>query len=202
MHQQSGWQLKLGERGRPLGARIAALVDARKTLEGKLPAMLPPDMKAGLDGRRHGLVEDGVPAALADRLALLDTAYIVPEASLVARSAKAGLVEATRALLAVSDAFRIGRIEESSRAISQNDYFDGLALSRAYDMIGDARRGMAIAALTQFGNADDPVGSWLAAGGERIARARERLQALTEGGDLTLSRFTVAAGLMTDLAGL
>ena len=30
-------------------------------------------------------------------------------------------------------------------------------------------------------------------------RTRERLQGLTEGGDLTVSRLTVAAGLMADL---
>jgi glutamate dehydrogenase len=33
----------------------------------------------------------------------------------------------------------------------------------------------------------------------RISRTRDRLQSLTEGGDITVSRLTVAAGLMSDL---
>ena len=45
----------------------------------------------------------------------------------------------------------------------------------------------------------DPVAAWLEAGGDRIAKTRERLQALTEGGDITVSRLSVASGLMSDL---
>jgi glutamate dehydrogenase len=111
-------------------------------------------------------------------------------------------VAAARAFFAVSEAFRIARIEEAARSISPPDYYDGLALSRATDMIGAARRGIAVAALTAFGKADDPVARWLEAGGERIARTRERLQALTEGGDITVSRLSVASGLMGDLTGI
>jgi glutamate dehydrogenase len=58
---------------------------------------------------------------------------------------------------------------------------------------------MAAAALAGHGGAKEPVEAWLEAGGARVARTRERLQALTEGGDLTVSRLTVAAGLMSDL---
>ena len=56
--------------------------------------------------------------------------------------------------------------------------------------------------LTDAGAKGDPVAAWLDAGGERIARARERLVALTEGGDITVSRLTVASGLMSDMTGL
>ena len=49
---------------------------------------------------------------------------------------------------------------------------------------------MAVAALAGFGKAGDPVAAWLEAGGERIAATRERLQALTEGGDITVSRLS------------
>ena len=87
------------------------------------------------------------------------------------------------------------------RSISVTDYYDGLALSRAADMIGAARRGIAVSALSAFGTASQPVGAWLEAGGERIARTRERLQALTEGGDISVSRLSVASGLMSDLTG-
>ena len=58
------------------------------------------------------------------------------------------------------------------------------------------------AALTGFRKAGDPVAAWLEAGGERIGKARERLQALTEGGEITVSRLSVASGLMSDLTGI
>ena len=37
---------------------------------------------------------------------------LIPDIALVAKTAKADLVEAAKAFFAVSDAFRIGRIEE------------------------------------------------------------------------------------------
>jgi glutamate dehydrogenase len=58
---------------------------------------------------------------------------------------------------------------------------------------------MAVAALTSHAKASDPAASWLEAGGDRVVRARDRLQALTEGADMTVSRLTVAVGLMADL---
>jgi glutamate dehydrogenase len=66
-------------------------------------------------------------------------------------------------------------------------------------MISTARNDMAAAALSRFGKQADPVATWLEAGGERVARVRDRLQALTEGGELTVSRLTVASGLISDL---
>ena len=68
-------------------------------------------------------------------------------------------------------------------------------------MIDAARRGITISVLCDHGSGDDPVGAWQEANEGRIRRTRERIQALLESGDLTVSRMTVAAGLMGDLAG-
>src|SRR6185437_14137391 len=137
----------------------------------------------------------------AERLALGDIAELIPDISLVAQAARSDLATAAKAFFAVSDAFRIARMEDVARSLTPSDYYDELALSRATDTIDAARRGMAVAALAGFGAAADPVAAWLEAGGGRVMRVRERLQGLTEGGDITVSRLTVASGLMSDLTG-
>ncbi|TIP21966.1 MAG: hypothetical protein E5X92_10135, partial [Mesorhizobium sp.] len=139
---------------------------------------------------------------LAEKLALAEVSDLIPDIALTARTANADIVSAARAFFAVSDAFRIPRVEEAARSIMPPDYYDQLALSRATDTIGAARRGIAVAALTGHGKAADPVAAWLEAGGEQVGRIRERLQALTEGGDITVSRLSVASGLMSDLTGM
>lgn len=130
---------------------------------------------------------------------MLDATQLVPDIALVAAAARSQLTAAAQAFFAVSEAFRIPRVEEAARGITPADYYDGLALSRATDMIAAARRGIAVKALAGHRKAADPVAAWLEAGGERVARTRERLVALTEGGELTVSRLSVAAGLMADL---
>ena len=63
---------------------------------------------------------------------------------------------------------------------------------------GMARRGMTERVIRAHGKDKAPVEAWLEAGGERMRRVRERLQGLTES-ELSVSRLTVAAGLMHDL---
>jgi hypothetical protein len=74
-----------------------------------------------------------------------------------------------------------------------SDYYDQLALSRAADTIGASRRGIAVAAPPAMPIRRSCGGM---AGGrrERVNRIRERPQALTEGGDITVSRLSVASG--------
>ncbi len=196
----TAWDLKNGLEVEQIGKQVEALRDARKALTSRLTDLAPPDMRDRFAARRDMLVAAKVPAALADRLALIELAELVPDVALVAHLARAGIVEAAKAYFAVTDALRISRIEEAARALSPSDYYDAMALSRAEDMIDAARRAIAVAALKDHGKTADPVAAWIAAGGPRMGNLRERLQALTEGGDITVSRLTVAAGLMADLA--
>ena len=196
----TAWDLKNGSATASLGEQIAELQAARATLEPKLRSMLPDFTLERIEERRHALFKGGAPEKLAERLALIDASALISDIALVAKTAKADLVEAAKAFFAVSDAFRIGRIESAARSITPTDYYDGLALTRAGDTIAAARRGMAVAALSGRGKSDNPVGDWLEAGGQRIGKVRERLQALTEGSELSVSRLSVAAGLMADLS--
>ncbi|AEH85662.1 NAD-glutamate dehydrogenase [Mesorhizobium opportunistum] len=198
----SGWYLKNDAGMAPLGQRIAELQEARKALEPKLVSLLPAFSRERIEEKRHGLFKAGAPDRLAGQLALSEVAELIPDIALTARTAGADIVAAAKAFFAVSDAFRIPRVEDAARSITPSDYYDQLALSRATDTIGAARRGIAVAALTGHADTADPVVAWLEAGGERVARIRERLQALTEGGDITVSRLSVASGLMSDLTAM
>lgn len=198
----SRWYLRNQAAEGSVDNEIAALAAARHALEPKLAELLPAFNQARLAERRDAFLADGASEGLAERLALADVAELIPDISLVAKAAKADIATAAKAFFAVSDAFRIARIEDAARAIVPADYYDELALSRATETIDSARRGIAAAALTGFADAADPVAAWLDAGGERVARIRERLQGLTEGGDLTVSRLSVASGLMSDLTGM
>lgn len=196
------WQLKHGDASQPLTERIAALSGARDALQPVIADLLPEVLAAGLTERSHAYFKAGAPDPLSANLALLDILHLVPDIALVAQTSGADLQAAARAFFAVTDLFRIGKIEEAVRSIVSTDYYDGLALARASDLIGVARRAIAGAALATAPQDADAVAHWVEEGMTRVARTRERLQALTEGGDLTVSRLTVAAGLLADLAGI
>ena len=99
-------------------------------------------------------------------------------------------------------AFRLGRIEDAARKIPVGDYYEGLALSRATDVIAQARRDMAVSALMRFGKESDPAQAWFDSSGERLNETRKRMSAIVESGELSVSRLAVASGLMADLSAL
>lgn len=199
IHAETAWFLKNDTASRPLEDRIEALRKARRALEPKLPDMLPDTIRQRQAERAHALSKSGAPDELARRIAYLHVAELIPDIARVAERAGSELPTAARAFFAVTEAFRIGRIADAARAISPSDYYDGLALSRATDAISTARRDITVAALSHNGKERNPVEEWLKAGGSRVERTRDRLQSLTETGDITVSRMTVAAGLMGDL---
>ncbi len=201
VHLASGWFLKNDLSNKKIGAEVESLRKARRTLEPKLASLLPEFVQHGQAERVESLVQSGVPRELADRIAQLHIAELIPDIALVAASAKVELEIAAAAFFAVTEIFRIGRISEAARSISIADHYDELALTRVSDQINAARRGIAVLALTSFPVSATPVQEWVEAGGQGTERARGRLQSLTESGEITLSRLMLASGLMSDLAG-
>ena len=199
VHVGTAWQLKNGDASLGLAERVAALRAARRTLEPLLAGLLPEAGRSRLAEAAAEAEAAGAPRTTAQRLASLVLSEFVPDVALLAARSDATLERAAAAFMAVTEAFRIGRIEAAAWGIAPADYYEGLALARAGDVIDAARRAIAVAALKAAPTARDAVAEWLAAGGEKVARTRERLQALTESGEITVSRLVVAAGLLDEL---
>ncbi|MCV0394308.1 MAG: NAD-glutamate dehydrogenase [Rhizobiaceae bacterium] len=198
----SGWLLKNEPAGGGIAPEVERLRSLRKALEGRLSKLAPSFLREQLEERAHAAFKSGASEKLAERIALLPLTEHLPDIGLVGAMSDTEPLSAAKAFFAVTETFRIGRMEVAARAIQPTDYYEGLALSRAGDMIDRARRSLAVSALTGHGKSADPVAAWLEAGGERIAHAREKLSSLTDAADITVSRLTVAAGLMTDLTAM
>jgi len=195
----TAWFLKNDHSTDPVGERIAVIMEARKALTGQLPDLMPAEIRARLERRQERYRAAGAPDELAEGIALALAERAIPDIVKVARQAEVDIVAAAKAFYVVADAFRLSRIEDAARSLAATDYYDGLALGRALDTLDSAGRAIAVAALKADGDGEG-VHRWLEAGGERVARARERLRGLTESGEISVSRLSVAAGLMHDLA--
>ena len=75
-----------------------------------------------------------------------------------------------------------------------------MALTRAVADIATARRDITVAALVEQKKERNPILAWQEQDRERVARAGDQLKLLTEKGETTLAKITVAAGLLSDLA--
>jgi glutamate dehydrogenase len=153
-----------------------------------------------LASRASALEEQGVPATLAREILLLPTLALVPEIMLIADRTGETMARASESYFAVTDRFRINRLIVAGERIATSDHYESLALSRSLQQIASARRDIVIAAITAHPKEKKPVEAWHGSDRVRVNRIGTELVSLSESGDLTLPKITVAAGLLGDLA--
>ncbi|MBC7280250.1 NAD-glutamate dehydrogenase [Hoeflea sp.] len=196
----TSWALKTGAAQGDLGAAIKSMQAGVAKLGGALEAAMPEFMRNEAETIQSELVSESVPADLAGQIAGLGGLTLAPDICHVAAFSKTDLKRATEAFFAVTDAFRVGRIVAAVDRIPVSDHFEGLALARGLDEIFEARRIIAATALDGNPKASDPAGDWLTANKDRISHVRGQILTLTDTGELSVAKLTVAAGMLSDLA--
>jgi glutamate dehydrogenase len=173
-------------------AGIAALVDV-------LDTVLPPEAAAARATRATELGASGVPAALAKRLADIPELTAAPDLVLIADRTGKPIDAIAATYFAAESHFRIDRVAAAARGVPVADYFDRLALDRALDSIGGAERRLTAAMVETGSSGAEAVEAWVAPRKAEVERIRSAIHQIA-GSGLTLSKLTVAASLLGDLA--
>ncbi|MGN6101724.1 MAG: NAD-glutamate dehydrogenase, partial [Devosia sp.] len=180
-----------------LAARYAlGVADIRRALGAVLPTAIDTD----LGERTTGLAAQGVPMELARQLAELPVIGAASDISLVANRTGSEVLDAARSYFAIVELFGLGRLAAAAERLKPADRFDRMALDRAAANLSRAQRDLASDVLgAGSGLVEDRLRAWRAARETAISRATAAVAEVTQGG-LTVSRLSVAAGLLADLA--
>jgi glutamate dehydrogenase len=155
---------------------------------------------AGVRDRHIGdLTRGGVPDALAREIANLPLLKAAPDIILVADRAKKSITEVTATYFATEAFFQLDRVAAAVPGIVVSDYFDRLALDRALDSIGDAERRLTSAMVGHGAAGAGAVEAWVKPRRAEVERIRAAIHEIA-GSGLTLSKLTVAASMLGDLA--
>ncbi len=145
------------------------------------------------------LAQAGVPEPLARRLAYLPILAAAPDIVLVAERTGRSIADVTATHFAAQSYFRLDRIARAARGIAVADYFDRLALDRSLDSIGEAERRLTSLVLQDGAAGPAAVETWARARADEVERTRAAIHAIA-GSGLTLSKLSVAASMLGDLA--
>jgi len=169
-------------------------------IRAALPGLVPPDLLASIEARAAAFEAGGAPREISRAIAELSALSLGCDIVLVAGRAGTSTNETAEALFGVMARFGLGRIIEAGNGIVLADRFDRMALDRALANLMRALRDLTADVLAA-GDADTAarLTAWHGARPEAIDRAVGAVADLTEG-DITVSRLTVAAGLLSDLA--
>lgn len=196
----SRWALKTGAHSLPINPTVEALQSAVESIGSTIPSLLPAFMMSETERWYDRTVSHGVPKKLATRLSQLPSLALIPEIMQISATSGADLKKTAKTFFDVTEMFRIGRMDAAAHQANINDHYEALAIARSLDEITAARRQITTLALENFGSETDPVSKWHSADQIRIDRGSDRISELIDGGEISIARLTVAAGMMGDIA--
>ena len=195
LYREALWFLRNGNVG---ATDVAALVERHKTgvetLRGAGVGLLSEKERAALAARVSALVTHGVDTDLAQRIGQLPVIGNASDIVLVAERGGVSIEAAAKAFFGAAGLFDLFRIVEEGRNIALADRFDRMALDRALANLMRALRDLTADVL----KAGD-LSTWQSQHEAGIVRTVKAVTELT-GGAATVSRLSVAAGLLADLA--
>jgi glutamate dehydrogenase len=200
LNRNVAWFLRHAIAGTNLSDMISRNRSGFQLLKAELTKVGTP----GALGRLEQLVSDlvglgvarGLAADIAHLIVLADTPAIVDIARVSGRS----IPEAAQAFLAVGDRFGIDDLLGRMSQIKVADDYDRLAIAGAEGTFADARHSMALAVLGASGSGQPDLEAWAAHQPERVKSAEQALAAIMAAPELTVSRLTVAATRLADIA--
>ena len=178
--------------------------DGIAQVEAALDGALSKQALATRDAQVAALVKASVPDALARRIASLSALKAAPDIVLVADQGHKPVGEVTATYFATEAFFQLDRVIGAVPGIVVSDYFDRLALDRALDSIGDAERRLTAAMVGNGKSGEGLAGAgavdeWVKPRRTEVERIRAAIHEIA-GSGLTLSKLSVAASLLGDLA--
>lgn len=171
-------------------------VDAIRELLGRA---VPQVIAQSIADQAVGFIEGGAPRDLARRIAELSALTLASDIVLVAERRGASISDATAAYFQVLSLFRLGRITEQGGRIALSDRYERMALDRA---LANLMRAQCDLTSDVLASGDGSVATRFAAWHDPRAGEIDRIVAMVTDlieGDLTVSRLSVAAGLLSDL---
>ncbi len=164
-----------------------------------LPDILNPEAMGALDARQAELAGHGLPPDAARRLASLAALAAGPDIVRVAEDGGRPVADIAATHFAIARHFRLDDLVAAARKVPVDDTFDRVALERAVSGISTAHRRLTAEVVADVGAGPEAVEAWIAARGPALTRIRGAVEAIAASG-LTVSKATVAASLLADLA--
>ncbi len=193
------WFLRNVDLTEGLDAIIGHYREGIGEVEAALDTVLSKHAAAVWQARIVELTAAGVPEPLARRMANLSVLKPAPDIVLVADRADKPVDEVAATYFATESFFQLDRVTHAAAGIAVSDYFDRLALDRALDSIGEAERRLTAAMVGNGIAGAGAVEEWVKPRHADVERIRTAIHEIA-GSGLTLSKLSVAASLLGDLA--
>lgn len=199
LRDQIIWFLRNVPENVGIGETVKQYRSGIQALQKALDKVVPESRLSALKKDFKKLEKQGVPSALAMQIASLKIIADGPDIVLVSQRTKKSVVEVAKVFYAISSHFNAGMLASAARDLEISDYFDRLALTRTLETVAEALRQITAEALGSKKSGAAAVAKWMTGREEHVERTRKALAEIATSGELTLSKLTVGASMLSDL---
>ena len=200
LERETLWLLRNADFTQPLAELVLRYAEGVTDVAGLVATLVPPGLEATIAARAESFMAGGAPAGIARRIAELGALSFASDIALVAERTHSPIAMAAGAFFGVLDLFGLAGIVASGSRIVLADRFDRMALDRALANLMRAQRDLTVDVLGMGeGDVAARLAAWRAGRPAAIDRVAAAVDGLTAGA-MTVSRLSVAAGLLADLA--
>ncbi len=179
-------------------ARNSATVAA---LNGAIDTVLTARQRALHHETAARMTAAGVPAPLAAKLSILEQLGSVPALTALAASTGRPVTEVATIGFAAAEHLRIGELKTRAGRLKIVDPYDRLAISGALRALDGAARRLTRDVLKTANGGAATFAGWAASHGQHLGPTKATLDEIAGSSDITVSRLTVAAGLVREAVG-
>ena len=198
---QTIWFVRYGDFSKGLEATATQYRKAVDALLPKLDKIVPDFLANNIAADAVRYEAAGVPAKTARTMARMPVAGLIPDIFFASQATGKPLDQAATAFFSITEVFRIDRMVQAAREIETTDYYDGLALDRALQSLHRARRDIVEKILKSSGSAKaGATEAWISRNTEIVESTRDQISNIVDHDHATVSRLTVAANILADLA--
>ncbi|MEP1206988.1 MAG: NAD-glutamate dehydrogenase [Rhizobiaceae bacterium] len=196
---QTIWFVRYGNFSKGLEAEAVRYRKAVDLLMPKLDRIVPDFLSDRIKADAARFEASGVPAKLAQTMARMPIAGLIPDILYAGTTSNKPLDQAATAFFGITERFRIDRMVQAAREIETADYYDGLALDRALQSLHRARRDI-VEKILKAQTGKGKKAGWIENNAEAVENTREQITNIVDQDHATVSRLTVAANVLADLA--
>jgi len=200
IERETLWLLRNADWSKSLDDLVLTYAQGVTDVSGLIGSLVPPSVEKTIAARADSFVNGGAPPGIARRIAELSALSFATDIALVADRSRSPVAAAAAAFFGVLEIFGLAQIVETGSHIALADRFDRMALDRALANLMRAQRDLTADVLGfGRGDIDGRIAAWRQARPDAVDRVAAAVHSLTQG-EMTVSRLSVAAGLLSDLS--
>jgi glutamate dehydrogenase len=202
LRRQAAWFLRFADFREGLSSVIERYRSGVDTLAEAIEQIFDEWLTGRLEDAQTRLSSPDLPPGLARRFAVLQALTDGPD--IIALSTRLGRpeLEIARLFLKVSSHFRVDELRSASEALTHGDHYDRLAVSSTLGAVASAQRAIVEHMYAEAGGGTPEFDSWRQANDAAVTRARNSVDEILNGSQLTLAKLTVAVAQLRELAGI